>query len=313
MIEIDVIIPCFNAGTFLEQSVQSALDQKGPFDSLNVIIVDDRSSDSVTLAALEKMRATDRVTVLSNSGAKGSAAARNLGIRHARGNWIAFLDADDWWPIDSIARRLAALEQFPDAEWIGGDFIELNRDGTWEASPRFERNLETYEFLAPAYIYPKRPIRLANTLDAFFKQIPTITTVTMARKSLLLQAGGFDEKLLRAQDNHLFIRLALICSFVFVPEVVAYYRLHETNSTRSRSHAQEWQIIGLLDLLTRTEFEFAHVTLTKHIFSLYISNSYEFRSQRRFFKAAVVALKAVRTRPKKLAGWRSFAAALIRR
>ena len=137
---VSVIIPCFNSGRYLLDSVSSALNQNGDFSFLEVIVIDDRSDDTDTLSALADISKMAGVSVLHNHGPKGSAAARNVGIRNAKGEWIAFLDADDWWPLDSLANRFSVLEKYPNASWIGGDFIELNRDGTTEKSGRFERN-----------------------------------------------------------------------------------------------------------------------------------------------------------------------------
>lgn len=311
MIEIDVIIPCFNSGTYLEKSVKSALAQNGDFKSLNVIVVDDHSSDPATHAALERVKYLDRVTVLSNTGAQGSAAARNLAIEEAKGNWIAFLDADDWWPDDSVKRRLDALHRFPDAEWIGGDFIEFYRDGTWGFAPRFERNVATYTFLEPAFREPKQAIFLEKPLNFFLIQAPTNTIVSLVKKSLLKKVGAYNANLLRQQDYHLFMRLAQAASFVFVPHVVAYYRLHESNSTRSLTETQEWRIKALRDLMARPEFNPFRNSLKEQIRRLHLSNSYEFRKSGAFFSAALEAIASMRTAPFDTRAWRSLAGALL--
>jgi glycosyltransferase involved in cell wall biosynthesis len=297
----------------LETAVTSALAQRGDEVELEVIVVNDRSTDAPTVEALDRVRELDHVVVLSNSGPPGSAAARNTGIRHATSEWIAFLDADDWWPEESLTRRFHALQVFPKAEWIGGDFLELNRDGTWETVGRFERNLATYDFLRPAYAESRCPILLSNPLAKFLKQAPTHTIVSLVRRSLIERSGGFDESLLRQQDYHLFLRLSAIADFVYVPSIVACYRHHESNSTRSLTHTQEWRIKAIEDLLSRPEFWDVRPALMTQIFDLHASNSYSFREEGKFMAAVGSALRAIATSPSNQTAWRSLAAALLRR
>ena len=235
MSKVTVIIPCFQAGDYLDESVESALRQVGIGGRPPVVVVDDRSTDVATLAALERVRRIDGVVVLDNPGPKGSAAARNEGVRHATTEWIAFLDADDMWPENSLEVRFDALQVFPDASWIGGDFLEINRDGTQEVQGRFERNLSNYDFLAPAYSSGRRVIRLEKPVEIFLRQPPTNTIISLVRKEAFESVGGYDETLLRQQDYHFFLRLAQRVDFHYVPEIVAIYRLHANNSTRSLS------------------------------------------------------------------------------
>lgn len=133
---VSVVIPCFNAGAFLEVCVASIVAQQGPFEIVEILVIDDQSSDLETLAALRTVSRVERVLILSNQARKGSAGARNTGIRHAKGEWIAFLDADDWWPKDSLSRRFEALQHYPDATWVGGDFGDVGKEILLPSSSR---------------------------------------------------------------------------------------------------------------------------------------------------------------------------------
>jgi glycosyltransferase involved in cell wall biosynthesis len=310
--DVAVIIPCFNAGSFLLESVASALAQVGGVGPAEVIIVDDRSTDDSTVQALGTLASHPRVRILQNEGPQGSAASRNTGVRHARAEWLAFLDADDWWPADSIQKRLSALEQFPDAEWIGGDFIEKNEDGTFQESGRFERNLASYHFLACAY-KSRTAVRLAKPLHYFLAQTPTHTIVTLIRKPLLERVGGFAEDLLRAQDYQLFLRLAAVADYTFVPEVVAFYRLHDHNSTRSITHTQQWRVKAIESLMTRSEFAAVRSNLRHQIARLHYSNCTEFRREGDFRLAMKAAWSCVLMEPSSRSGWRSLAASALGR
>lgn len=312
MFDVSVVIPCFNAGAFLDQAVDSALKQRSSSIELEVIVVDDRSTDLMTHTAIDRVQALPGVRVVANRGPRGSAAARNEGVRQAKGTWIAFLDADDWWLENSIATRLDALAEFPDAEWIGADFVELGRDGVLESRGRFERNVVAYDFLSRAYDNSGHPIRIDNPLSCFLQQAPTHTIVTLLKRSLFENVGGFNERLLRQQDYHLFLRLACAASFVYVPRICAYYRYHENNSTRSITDTQKWRVEALWDLLLDHQFFAVRSLLKKKIHGLHLANSYEFRKKGRFVAAMDSAARAILVEPRSARAWRSLAGSVLR-
>jgi len=311
--DITVVIPCFRSAKYLEQSVVSALDQIGKSLRTEVVVVDDHNVDTPTLTALESVARRDRVRVVQNRGPRGSAAARNEGVRQARTEWIAFLDADDWWPQTSIQDRLSVLKYYPDAEWIGGDFIDVEYERLQSQLGRFGANRDNYPFLGQAYGASKRPLRLDHPLECFLQSPPTHTIVSLLRKGLFETVGGFDERLLRQQDYHLFMRLARVASFHFVPNIVAYYRHHPDNSTRSLTHTQHWRVRALEALGELPEFGQVREALREKIFNLHISNSREYRRVGSHVEGACSALKALRVRPTRALGWRTLAAALIGR
>lgn len=307
---ISIVIPCFRSGHYLIQSVSSVLSQQGNFNLVEILIVDDGSDDLATMDAYSVVSLWDKVVVMKNQGSKGSAGARNTAIKHAKGDWIAFLDADDWWPDNSLASRLQALKDYPDAQWIGGDFLEYQENGNVETIGRFRRNLEAYHFLRPAF-QEEKTIRLTNAIEPFLHQTPTNTIVTLIKRSLLLQIGLFDEKLLRQQDLHLFLRLANTTDFIFIPEVVAFYRLHDSNSTRSLTQTQSWRITALKDLTKNSDFQTSLPVLKKQIALLYLSNSYVFRRQGDFANATANSLRSVWAAPTLLSTWKSFVASIL--
>jgi glycosyltransferase involved in cell wall biosynthesis len=311
---VSVIVPCYNAGDYLDECVASIGRQSpGPFTLLEAIVVDDGSTDGATRRALELVSRHSAVRVIENEGRKGSAGARNTGVRHARGDWIAFLDADDWWSDDSLLRRFLALEDFPGARWVGGDFCDAETSSPSSRIGRFEQRLTNYPFLAPAYVPIRRALVLANPLPLFLVAAPTHTIVTMVRRDVLNAHGGFAEHLLRAQDFHLWLRLAADVPFLFVPQVLAYYRHHGANSTRSASHTLQWRSIALRDLLKNDRMREVRRELTQHLASASLALSYEHRKERNTWPAVLSSLRAIECQPSSLPAWKSlFASALGR-
>ena len=117
MATISVVIPCFNARAYIGEAVRSVLAQRLAAHAVHeVLVVDDGSTDgSAAAVPLDDPRV--RMIRQANGGIS---RARNAGIAEARGEWVAFLDADDLWPVDSLAERAAVLDERPDAGVAAG-------------------------------------------------------------------------------------------------------------------------------------------------------------------------------------------------
>ncbi len=112
MTAVSVVIPCFNYARYLPEALQSVLDQTRPPDE--IIVVDDGSTDETAAVA-----ARYPVRVISQTN-QGIAAARNTGISASLGEALAFIDADDLWPRDSLEARLVRLETEPKVDCVFG-------------------------------------------------------------------------------------------------------------------------------------------------------------------------------------------------
>ena len=119
---ISVIIPLYNKETTIEQSIRSLLTQS--FSDFELIVVDDGSTDG----SAEKIRGiTDERMILICQENGGPSKARNTGVKHARGEWIVFLDADDELLPDALQIMTAAIKRYPDADLV--DFNKYLRIG----------------------------------------------------------------------------------------------------------------------------------------------------------------------------------------
>src|SRR5215471_8294141 len=135
---LSIVIPCHNYGRYLGDAIASVLQQEGPVENAEVLIIDDHSSDLDTLQALSYWETADpRVRVIYNRDRMGAATTRNLGISAAAGEWIAFLDADDVWTPGGLQARWRVTQMYPEAQWIGADFIYWYEDGTLDAEGFF--------------------------------------------------------------------------------------------------------------------------------------------------------------------------------
>ncbi|MBI0537968.1 glycosyltransferase family 2 protein [Roseomonas sp. KE2513] len=139
---VSAVCPVFNTRPEeLRAAVESALRQEGA-EVHEVILADDASTAPGTLAVLDALAREDgRVIVLRAAVNAGPAAARNLALDRATGDWIGFLDADDLWPADKLARAAALQAERPVTRWVIGDFANFrgdHQDPVKPAVPCFE-------------------------------------------------------------------------------------------------------------------------------------------------------------------------------
>jgi glycosyltransferase involved in cell wall biosynthesis len=223
--QVSVIIPVYNAAPFLDKSIRYALDQK---QTGEVILIDDRSTDD-SLAICKKWEGKDsRVKVFINNGIKGAGAARNVGLRHASCEYIAFLDADDYY-----------LEgRFDEDEVIFKNYDRLSAT----ANNVVIKTLEEKEHLGLNAVFKH------NESIAFQKSYAEVTIYDFYKGSALHLNGltyksslnqRFDESLKQAQDTDFIIRLLLTSNIMStsVEKTKAVYCIHNNNTISQISDA----------------------------------------------------------------------------
>ncbi len=207
---VSVIIPTYNAAPFIARTLNSILEQD--FTDLEVVVVDDGSTDN-TAAIVDGYE--DRVRLIRQKNA-GVAAARNRAIAEARGDLIAFLDHDDVWYPGKLRRQVELLDSRPEVGVVYGNaqFIDLEDKRLWTylSPPRLHRG----SVLVPLF------------LDCF---IPLLTAVV--RADLITRIGAFSPRWHIAEDYDLFLRAAEVTEVDYVDGIVAGYRIHPGNLSRS--------------------------------------------------------------------------------
>ncbi|MEO0425620.1 MAG: glycosyltransferase [Pseudomonadota bacterium] len=182
---VSIIMPVHNAQATLDDSIRSVLAQD--YAEWELLIVDDGSTDDSIAIALEAARHDQRICVLSQENG-GPSTARNLGLRHANGEIIAFLDADDLWQHDKLATHISLFNFRPE---IDMSFARIQPiDGNGKPCARRSR-------------MPRGPL----ALEALLASNPACTSSNLvARKRLMDRIGGFDERLHHAEDQELMVR-----------------------------------------------------------------------------------------------------------
>ncbi|ASK31541.1 capsular biosynthesis protein CpsI [Chryseobacterium sp. T16E-39] len=229
MLEISVIIPVYNAAEFLEKSVQSALQ----FEEVKeVILVEDKSTDH-SLEICQRLASQNLKIILFQHPDKenhGAAASRNLGITKSTGNFIAFLDADDYY----LPNRFDAEKEIFNGPTIEGIFgaigIEyLTEKGKQEFQSKFnDTHLTTVNYPAEGEEVFKGLLGLtAKTFGTFFH----LNALTIRRASIEKNHLQFNEILRVHQDSDFIIKLAYLCHLKsgIIDQAVAIRGIHDDN------------------------------------------------------------------------------------
>jgi glycosyltransferase involved in cell wall biosynthesis len=214
---VSVVIPTYNRAATITRALDSVIRQS--HRPLEIIVVDDGSTDD-TLGTIDHDGCAVPLTVISLGHNEGAAAARNHGITLARGDFVAFLDSDDEWEPDKIAKQLAALEAAGleyGASYTG--IASYAEDGKLCAVSRAVEGGDL-----------RRALLNHNLVGS--------TSCMLARRTLLQQIGGFDRSLASCQDWDLWIRLAGHTRFVCVPEPLTHVHVAREGRISTNGHAR---------------------------------------------------------------------------
>jgi tetratricopeptide (TPR) repeat protein len=212
---VTVLVPVLDGEAFLTEALESALAQDYPADRLDVVVVDDGSSDaSGAIANAVAARAPGRVQVLRQANG-GTAAAINAARDVAGGELLALLDADDRWPADKLVRQVRALEAAPEAGLLYGDMTVVDAAG----SVLSESWLET--------VWPGEP-PAGRCFGALLAANPATASSILMRADLSRRLGPIPAEL-RCADWWLALSAARAGAVAYLPEPRTAYRLHGGN------------------------------------------------------------------------------------
>lgn len=207
---VSVIIPAYNQGVYLEQAINSALEQTLP--DLEVIVVDDGSTDDT--AEVARRFSDERVRYIYQEN-RGLSGARNTGIRNSSGEWVTFLDSDDVNLPEKHAILMKLFETQPELGLVVGTCVIIDQNGEQLGKPA-------------AVSLPADTTRL-------LLWNPMHVGSVMVRRQWLERVGPFDETLRAYEDWDLYLRLArLECRMGWTQTLVAKYRFHTLQMTRER-------------------------------------------------------------------------------
>jgi glycosyltransferase involved in cell wall biosynthesis len=201
-------MPAHNTAPFISTAIGSALGQT--VEDIELLVIDDGSSDGTADAAEQAGAGDPRLRVLRNPAASGPSAARNRGMEAARGAFFAFLDSDDEWLPRFLEVQLDAFRAFPHASVVNGNAVSVG--GPLDGRP----------YRVP---HARRPVPLVMMIE----QEATLSIMSVIRREVFEQIGGFDTALRRNEDYEFWLRAA-VAGFQFIQtgEPLVRYRRRES-------------------------------------------------------------------------------------
>lgn len=226
---ISVVIPAYNSEKTVEAAVLSVLSQTEPPEE--VIVVDDGSADK-TPFVVKKFGGKVRLLCQAN---QGSAVARQAGTELATSDYIAYLDADDWWPVGKVARYRKIIAN----EDIDCMFADLQRAKPGDAPENYlPRNFtffpwarEYFKGCAVNLVENLYKLEQANGLSLLLHGFPMYPSTLLVKRSVIEGVGGWDGRFRRCQDFDIVLRIARRFPLHYLDEVTAIIGIHEVNES----------------------------------------------------------------------------------
>jgi glycosyltransferase involved in cell wall biosynthesis len=227
---VSIIIPVYNSSAYVSDALGSVLAQD--YENKEIIVVDDGSTDS-TPDILKTFQ--ERILVITQVNA-GPAAARNRALKHAKGAYIAFLDADDFWVPGKLRLQIDYLEERREIGAVYSKWLLWHADAEGRFSPPRLPTLNRRTAIVPedsGWIY-------TNLL----LECRLLTSTVVLRRAIMQQVGLFNEELLRGQDYDYWIRLSRVTQIHKLDRELALYRIHGDNiAVKYPNHNYELMIV----------------------------------------------------------------------
>jgi glycosyltransferase involved in cell wall biosynthesis len=279
---VSVIIPAYNAAKYLRDAVEGALNQI--YSQREIIVVDDGSTDTTPQVLAEY---GDKIQVIRQSN-KGTAAACNVGVAAAQGTWITFLDADDIWLPEKLARQIEYCR----------DTVVSHTD-----SICFGAGL-TSEIRRSSFEPPYSGKVLKNLLVRNFITKSTV----MMRRDVYLALGGFNESYMAVEDWPFFLKVCAEHELGYCPEPVVRYRVHTKSKSMQgrKTMADHLRIINEAFSAEGVGKSFPELR-AKALASSYQINCHYSAESGDWAFAIYCAVQALRYEPAALHTWKSLA------
>lgn len=226
---VSVIIPAYNAEKFIAETLDSVFAQT--YRPIEVIVVDDGSTDRTAeivqnyqTSKTNKTNETNKTHLIyMHQQNSGPSKARNTGIKAAKGEYIAFLDADDLWLPEKIESQVAMMVKYPEVGMLCGNMVDFDENGQKGTSHFEKHNRSELYFGDPIFVIdPFRKILSKN-----FVSTPTV----IVRRSVLEQVGLFDLDFRFSEDYLLWLRFAKATKVAYQTDVMTLRRKHAFNLT----------------------------------------------------------------------------------
>jgi glycosyltransferase involved in cell wall biosynthesis len=269
MPKVSVIIPTYNRAAPLQKATASVLSQT--FQDFEVIVVDDASPDNT--GDMVRSFGDQRIRYIRHEVNKGEGAARNTGILHSKGEYLAFLDDDDEWFPDKLRKQVALLDHSPLN--VGVIYTGYRKIDTTTGSTLLD--------LVPS--------KRGNIFNDLLQDNCIATTTVLVRRQCFDKAGLFEEGVAFGADYDMWIRVSREFHIDYIKEPLVNYYIHGNNVTRNYANV----ITGLE--LQLAKYESFWAVNSKSYSAKYISLGVLYCYTGNTKKGRAALLKAVRLYP----------------
>lgn len=235
---VSIIVPAYNCAPYLAETLQTLCGQTER--DIEIIVIDDGSTDGTLRVAQAQAAQDPRIRVFTQSNSGTPAAARNRGMREARGEFIAFVDGDDLYHPEKIACQLQVLHDHPELDIVFCDVVQFSTD---PHNPNNECYLRDRDFVNAAAAYlEKLPDGVYRCTEHFYRFMSTRFTclctpnVLIRLHVLQRETVWFPENFTIGEDLDLWFRLAQHAKIGYVNLALAYYRHHRAGITKNPEH-----------------------------------------------------------------------------
>lgn len=284
---ISIITPTYNREDFLGQAIDSVLAQT--YQNFEFFIIDDGSTDNTR--SLVESYADPRIRYYHQEN-QGQSVARNLGLSMAKGDFICFLDSDNYWFTDKLEKNLNAFESNPEADIVYGDGVSIDEQGNEVSRVNMQRHSGRI-----AHLMLKDNFVSMNT--------------TMARRRCFDEMGGFSGKRRVADDYDLWLKFSARYNYLYIPEHMSYYRImdDQISSDKVRRFATNEAIV--LDFLRDYPDAVTPDEAKAGLAAFYLRKARHFASVKNRRESYPAIFKALSYQPFSLPVWRGLVKVLF--
>jgi len=275
---ISVIIPTYNSEKFIGDTIRSVLRQT--CTDYEIIVIDDGSTDH-TGELIGNNFPNVRYFYVPNQGVS---KARNYGIQKAKGEYIAFLDADDLWLPEKLEKQLRTFDADPELMLVFTEHRVFDSHG-----------------IRKAIFSKKERLMKGDIVKNIFLHSRVTTSTVMVRRDVFQEAGYFEENLKAAEDDNLWMRIALKFKIHLLDEVLVHYRATEKSLSRTSGNIFHG-VLKNLEIIETTcpdlRKRLGRANIRKKKSDIYFSRGYSYFSCCQYAKARRDFLQSFNYYPK---------------
>ncbi len=250
---ITIIVPCFNAQNTIKETIESVLKQT--YNNYEILIINDGSTDNSVEVCTNYTHSDDRISIISINN-QGVSVARNIGIQHAQGEYIAFLDSDDLWHPKKLEKQIEYLSDHPD---VGVCFSKV------EFLSQAGQSLNQYSTV------PAQGLVATGLLT---ENLTCTTSNILCRQQVIKDVGPFNTTMSFAEDQEWLLRVALMSTWriMGLQEVYVGYRTNQGSlSSQLNRMEQGWESLVCQVRCYAPQFIDKHYLPAKAIYYRYLA------------------------------------------